>query len=47
MSEKSITENLDSATNCIDNISFLLRLSQRRFDCILRTCEVLKNKLEA
>jgi hypothetical protein len=47
MSEKTITANIDSATNCIDNISFLLSLSKRRYDCILRTCEVLKKKLGA
>ena len=46
MTEKTITANIDSATQSIDNISFLLSLSQRRFDCILRNCEVLKKKLE-
>ena len=47
MSEKTIEANLDSATQSIDNIGFLLRISQRRFDCILRSCEALKKKLEA
>lgn len=46
MSEKTIEANLDSATRGIDNISFLLDFSKRRFDCILRNCEALKKKLD-
>ena len=41
----TIESDLDSASNNLDNISFLLSLSQRRFDCILRTAEALKQKL--
>jgi hypothetical protein len=39
-------EEFKAVSNNLDNISFLLSISQRRFDCILRTAEALKQKLK-
>ncbi len=42
----SVEQILTNAETTADNIEFLCSLSQRRFDCILRTAKMLQTKLK-
>ena len=43
---KTLEQALASAYQTTDNIQFLLSMSHRRYDCLLRAAEALKTKLE-